>query len=546
MMANAQDLEQIGKGRPVHMNGSLSLQGGPYIHIGDGPGRNEPYWWNANGSLTVGIYGWQVPISFNIGPEARNFSQPFNRYGMSPYYKWAKLHLGYGSMRFNQYTLSGLQFFGAGVELEPRGFRFAAFYGRFTKPVAQDTLASITPIPTYLRMGYGVKVGVGSHKNHVDVMLFRAADDTTSISQPIGDPRIAPKENVAVGISARFMLTKRISWITEAGASAINEDIRYPAVTDQEVNFNQPNVFTTRLGSRALFAGNTALNYMDRFFGFRVQFKQVDPDYRSLGTFYQQTDLRAITVEPTLRLWKNKVRLGGSIGRQHDNLYGRKSATSLRNIGSANVTINASRSYSIDLRFTNYGITQEAGLQALSDTFRVAQVNRTYMISQRYTKTGKVRTVALSLTGGMQNLTDLNTFDTYASSENEVIYGNLYASHIRMRDNLAVNTGVNYTRNTTIMGNYELMGPSLGFTVPLAKQKVTLSINGTYNIARQDGEQAGYTQNLSSMLQYRVSQNHRLQLSASVLQNNTTILVSRNFTEIRFVGGYVFLFSTKS
>ncbi|MDQ3101876.1 MAG: hypothetical protein M3R08_10855, partial [Bacteroidota bacterium] len=452
----------------------------------------------------------------------------------------------YRSMRFNQYTFSGLQFFGAGVELDPKGFRFAAFYGRFTRPVTQDTLASITPIPTYLRTGYGVKIGVGSHKNFFDVMLFRAADDTSSISQPIGDPRIAPKENVALGISTRFMLTKRISWTTEAGASVMNEDIRYPAVTDQDISINEPLLFTTRLGTRALFAGNTALNYTDRIFGLRVQFRQVDPDYRSLGTFYQQTDLRSITVEPTVRFWKNKVRVGGSIGRQHDNLYGRKSTTSVRDIGSANITVNATRSYSIDLRFTNYGIAQEAGLQVLSDTFRLAQVNRTYMVSQRYTKTGKVRTIALSLTGGMQNLADLNPYGTYASAENEVIYGNFYASHIRMRDNLALNAGLNYSLNSTIMGNHELMGPSLGFTVPLAKQKITLSINGTYNIARQNGDKAGYTQNLSSMLQYRVSKSHRLQLSTSVLQNNTTILVARNFTEIRFVGGYVFVFSTKS
>ncbi|MDQ3101858.1 MAG: hypothetical protein M3R08_10765, partial [Bacteroidota bacterium] len=142
--------------------------------------------------------------------------------------------------------------------------------------------------------------------------------------------------------------------------------------------------------------------------------------------------------------------------------------------------------------------------------------------------------------------TDLNPYGIYASTENEVLYGNFYASHIRMRDNLALNAGLNYSRNSTIMGNHELMGPSLGFTVPLAKQKVTLSINGTYNMARQNGAGAGYTQNLSSMLQYRVSQSHRLQLSTSVLQNNTTILVASKFTEIRFVGGYVFVFSTKS
>lgn len=177
----AQDLGAIGKEKPFRVNGSLSLLGGPYFYSGDGTPRNQPFWWNTTGSVTFSIYGWQIPVSFNVGSQQRTWTQPFNRYGMSPYYKWAKLHLGYRSIRFNPYTMAGVQFFGAGVELEPKGFRFAAFYGRFNKPVAQDTLAAIAPRPAYERTGYGMKIGVGNRRSYFDVMFFRAADDSTSI-----------------------------------------------------------------------------------------------------------------------------------------------------------------------------------------------------------------------------------------------------------------------------------------------------------------------------------------------------------------------------
>ena len=148
-----------------------------------------------------------ITVSFSVGPSA-HLTQPFNRYGVSPYYKWIKLHAGYRSMRFNPYTLNGLQFFGGGIELEPKGFRFGAFYGRFSKPVAQDTLASISPFPSYERTGYGVKIGVGSPRNYVDLSMVHVHDDPSSIPEAVGNARFTPMENLAAGISGRIRSPK--------------------------------------------------------------------------------------------------------------------------------------------------------------------------------------------------------------------------------------------------------------------------------------------------------------------------------------------------
>ncbi|MBL7953228.1 MAG: hypothetical protein JNM62_16080 [Flavobacteriales bacterium] len=543
----AQDLGAIGKEKPVRLNGSLSILGGPYFYNGDGTPRNEPFWWNSSGSVTLSVYGLQVPVSFNVGSQQRTWTQPFNRYGMSPYYKWAKLHLGYRSIRFNPYTMAGVQFFGAGVELEPKGFRFAAFYGRFNKPVAQDTLASIAPRPAYERTGYGVKIGVGNRRNYFDVMFFRAADDSSSIPAVMSvDQASAPKENVAAGISSRLALGKRLTWQFDLGASAMNEDVRALEITDTDVPTSVQGIFNPRLGAKLLFAGNTSLTYAYKIFSLRGEVKQVDPDYRTLGAYYQAADLRAITVAPSLRLWKNKVRIGGSYGHQQDNLSGRKAATSVRRIGSANLSWTPSRSYGADLNFSNYGIEQEAGLRVLSDTFRVAQVNRSMTLSQRYMRTNAHRTFTISLSGGLQQLQDLNPYDTFASAENEVIYGNLFVSRTRHADNLGISGGVNMSRNATANGSYILVGPSLGISRTMAKQKVTASLNGAWNAAMQDGRTAGNTVNASATMQYRCTAMHRFQLTANALFNSTTFVASREFTEVRILAGYVFVFQPKS
>lgn len=542
----AQDLGQVGQGKPLHVNGSISLQGGPYFYSGDGTPRNQPWFWNANGNATLSLYGWNAPFSFSIGSQERTWTQPFNRYGVSPYYKWVRLHLGYRSMRFNPFTFSGLQFFGGGVELDPKGFRFAAFYGRFNKPVAQDTLASITPVPAYRRMGFGVKIGAGNPKNFVDLMLFRAWDDTASIVDPTAGSRVTPKENTSVGLSGRLGIGRHFSWQLDLGASALTDNVRAPLNPGVEVPRPAVGLFSPRFGSKALFAGSTALAWTDRYFNLRLQYKQVEPDYRSLGAFYQQTDVRSITVEPSVRLMKSKLRLGGSIGRQQDNLNGKKSATSIRNIGSANMSWQPTRSYGLDINFSNYGVEQEAGLRVLNDTFRVAQVNRSYMIAQRLMRTNKLRTWAGNLSMGMQQLMDLNPFSTFNSAENEVLYGNLHVSRIRHRDNLSVSGGLNFSRNQAALGESILVGPMVGLSRSFAGQKVTVGSNCSWNKALQDGNEAGNTLNVNANLQYRHSPAHRFQLSVTALQNRTSFVAVREFTEVRMMGGYVYVFQPKT
>lgn len=544
--ANAQDLALVGQKKPFSLSGSLSVQGGPYFFSGDGQPRNKPFFWNSTGAVTLSLWGWQAPFSFSVGSQERSWTQPFNRYGVSPYYKWVKLHLGYRSMRFNPYTFAGLQFFGGGVELEPKGFRFGAFYGRFNKPISQDTLGAIVPVPAYRRMGMGMKVGAGNRRNFVDLLFFRAIDDANSIPEVQQGTRVTPMENLALGWSSRIGLGEHLSWELDMGASAITNDTRNPELDTTQVPDFVKTVFRPRFGSKALFAGNTSLRWTSRRFGMRLQYKEVEPGYRSLGAFYQQTDLRAITVEPSFNFNKNKVRIGGSIGLQEDNIRGTKVTQSIRRIGSAHVAWNPTRVYGIDASFSNYGIAQEAGLRVLNDTFRVAQVNRVMMLTQRISLMNKRRTWTGTLTAGLQQLQDLNPFGTFANTENEVFYANLYVGRIRMQDNLSVSGGFNFNQNKTANGDAILLGPTLGFSRPFAKTKLMVSLSASFNKAYQQGNDAGSTINASSSLQYRLAKAHRLQLTMTALQNKTTFVAQREFTEVRFMGGYVFTFQTKS
>lgn len=542
----AQDLELIGKTKPVRLSGTLSLQGGPYIYLGKGEPRNEPFWWQASGAPVLSLYGWQLPFSFNYGSRNRSFNQPFNRFGVSPYYKWATFHFGYRSIRMNPFVMSGLQFLGAGMELNPKGFRFAAFYGRFAKPVAQDTLASVTPVPAFKRMGYGMKIGFGTRRNYIDFTAVKVNDDTSSIPAPSVDASIKPQDNLALGLGGRISLGRRLNLQFDVAGSILNRDLNLAVMDTFQAFGAVKSIFQPRLGAQLLTAGQASLQYTRKVFGLRFVAKRVDPDYRSLAAFYQQSDLQSLTVEPSLRLMKSKIRLSGSIGRQQDNLYRRKAFTSVRTIGSANLAFNPVKEYGITLSFSNYGLAQQAGLQVLNDTFRVAQNNRSVSLGQFFIRTNKERSLNLSMNLSYQQLQDLNPYGTYSSGENSVWFMNLNGNRIRVRDNFSLQGGLNLSQNKFATGSYLLIGPTAGVSRPLIKDKLQASGTLSYNKGFQAGKSSGSTLNFFSSFQYQVSKSHQFSLTFNILHNSTTFLNTGTFTEIRFLAGYVLVFQPKS
>ncbi|MFM7731247.1 MAG: hypothetical protein ACKO6L_09425 [Flavobacteriales bacterium] len=549
LFANAQDLEQMGKTKPIRLSGSLNAQAGPYLHFGQGTPRNDPFWWQVAGSPTLSIYGWQFPFSFNIGSRNRSFNQPFNRYGVSPYYKWLTLHAGYRSIRMNPYVMSGVQFLGGGVEMNPKGFRFAAFYGRFTKPIAQDTNATITesPVPAFRRMGYGAKIGFGNRRSFFDLSLIKVYDESKSIALQDTNT-IKPQENIALGISTRIAITERLSFHMDLGGSLLNRNSNL-TVLDTVQSYNPfPKLFQPKVGAQLLKAGNASLSYQHKKFGIKFQAKQVDADYRSLAAFYQQSDLRSITVEPSLRLYKNKLKISGSIGRQQDNVSGRKAYTSVRTISSANIAVQPTKNYNVSLNFSNYGMTQQAGLQVVNDTFRVAQNNLSVGLAQNYSSTNKVRSVTFAMNISYQELQDLNPFGTYAAGENQVWFINMNGNRIRISDNLGIQGGINLSRNTYSAGNYTLIGPTLGIAKPFMADKVRTNLTVTYNRGFQNGVSSGSTVNSYATLGYQASKAHQFNLTFNLLHNSTPFVspTSGSFTEIRFLAGYTLIFQPKS
>jgi len=174
------------------MGGGLSLGLRSYNASGAAL-RQDPFFYTLGANLNFKIYQIDIPFSMILTAKNTNKSFPsikdmlnslkdqakskvngYARFGISPHYKWAKLHIGHRSMNFSKYTMSNLNFFGTGIELNPGKVRISGMYGRLAKAEPINLSLTSPNLPIYKRIGWSTKLGYGDEKASADIILFTA------------------------------------------------------------------------------------------------------------------------------------------------------------------------------------------------------------------------------------------------------------------------------------------------------------------------------------------------------------------------------------
>ncbi len=534
-LMSAQDIEQVGSGNGVQFNGSLSFRTG-YYNTTLGYNRQDPYAYSLMGNAVLSLYGWQIPLTLSYANQQFNSSNPFQQFGISPRYKWIKMHLGYSSMAFSPYTLNNHTFLGGGLELNPGKFRFQVMYGRLREKQAKlnDQYSSFH-IPAYKRMGYGVKLGYGSHKSYIDLMVFKAKDDTTSLSST-DDLNVLPSENLTVGLSTRLQLMKNLSWELETAGSAYTRNMYSESIDPGEIDL--PNSLTTfyepRLSSRFNFAGHTALNLQFQNFSIRGMYKRVQPEFQSMGVYYMTNDLEQYTISPTFRLFKGRLSVSASLGLEQDNLMKNKAVTTNREIGSANLNWNTRGAFGLTMQYSNYQLNQNPALLDLNDTTKIAMVNSNISVIPRLTFRKEKRTHQFTLFFNRQGLTDHNEF-TRDNTETNTNTGNLNYAFRNSKSKFSLKSGVNYTKMQTPVNEIVRYGLTLGIGQGFFNDKLKTNIRSNYNRNEVDGKQGGYILGLHFNSSFRLESGHSITLMFKINKNKTdNMRFSENMASLQY------------
>ncbi len=502
LQAQDVDVEAISKQKPVTFSGGASARALFYSARGI-ENRRKPFSYVLTGSPVLTIYGVTIPFYFVFSEQERSFQQPFNQFGMSPHYKWITVHAGYRNITYSPYTLAGHTMLGGGVDLHPGIFRFGFMYGRLNRATAVDTTSGSFDPYQYTRRGYAAKIGIGKGNNRLELSLIKAKDDSLSVGDVSKlSKTVAPAENVAVGAHAA-MSFKGFFVEGDLGLSLYTNNIGSSIAFDSipEILTNTLGKFITVNGSSEFYSAyNIAIGYRYKDMGLKIQYKRIDPDFKSMGAYFFNNDVENITISPTFSLFKRKLHAAGSLGLQRDNLQNQKESTSKRIIGSANISATITDNLGIDVTYTNFSTNQKPGRVFVSNSFLITQTTKNIGVSPRYmiNKANISHTFLLSwnymdlvdlnkTTAVNNNLNSTNLFFNYQVvllPKNLTLYVNLNGAKLNMDAGATSNHGVTCGGSKSFMDNKLSLG--LNFSI------IKSSVIGKSSLLFNDGLQCTY------------------------------------------------------
>ncbi|MGC4057098.1 MAG: hypothetical protein QM743_03125 [Chitinophagaceae bacterium] len=535
--------------KAITYSGVLDIRGIGYAVSGIAP-RRSPLSYIISGNATVTVKGLALPFSFQFSEQQRDFRQPFNQFGVSPTYKWIRVHLGYRSLSYSRYTLDGHQFLGAGIDLTPGKFRFSAMWGRFLKAVQEDTTKQQQqynnnfPYAAYDRYGYGIKLGYGTPANFFDLSFFKAKDRENSVRNNPVEQYVQPGENAGIGLRTHLSFLKRLTLDVDAGVSAYTRDTRADLVSAEEtplVNFAK-GILTPRVSTSIYYAGDATLQYRDRQFGLALKYGYILPDYKTMGMYYMQTDVERVTLIPSFNNKKNTFQVRASIGKEHDNLQRKKLARTDRLVGSFNCNISPKPHYGISLSYSNYGITQKPGLKSLSDTTRLDQVTHSIVATPRYTwqRSSSIHTFVFVFCD--QTLNDNNKLNTQHFNMTTVNNTLSYSVFLN-GSGVGINASA-YKVNTKVsVGVTTSTGGTLGLSKNLLKNRLSSAAGVNYSINTFAGANDGSTLQLNTNHVLAAGRRNRFRADlVYTLNNSKSGALNRSFHELLVTVGYSYQF----
>jgi hypothetical protein len=484
--AKGQQLDQIGKKGGLKLNGGVNVNQVYRTNSGMG---TDPYSMVVSGQLGLSVYGLSVPLSFTWSNSKFTATQPFNQFALSPTYKWATLHMGWSSMSFSPYSLSGHTFAGAGIELRPSDkFTFTGFYGRLRKELKRDTVLGVDP--QYKRMGTGFKTSYKLKQGEVGVHMLYAADDTSYASGKIDSLGVTPMENMVIGTFFVLRPTQALSIQSEISNSSISTDRRISRASD--LNGQATN-------NHWALKTNVAMNFFFGSLGAGIEY--VEPGYTTLGAYYTLNDFVNYTLNLSTVLLKGKVNLAADLGIRENNLSKESDTDQKDVIQNINVNFTPSEKLNFNLSYSNFynythiqTIFEEENAHTqyeLLDTLTFTQINQSVNLATNW----KIKDTEQSRQNINCNLnfqkSSQEQSDTPENADTQFINASLGYMWSLPEKKLSLGLNSNYSRNESPENTMEAMGPVFSmrksFFEKKMRSRISLSWNGTY----QDGKSTG-------------------------------------------------------
>ena len=549
-------------GDPLTISGGTGLNLRSYNAYG-GPLRQDPFFYALNANVNFRIYRLNVPFSLVVTARNSESSLPnwkeltnalkndirnniqaqrdrFIRFGMSPHYKWIKLHLGNRAMNFSKFTLANLNFYGAGTELTPGNWRFSAMYGRLAKAEPID-LSLVTPnLPIYQRIGWGAKLGYGTEQQSIDLMIFKAHDDPNSIFIPLDNPsQPSPKDNLTLGLNVQKLFFDRFRFRAETALSALSPNALEP---ESEEGKFPSFLFTERQTTEHNSALDASLDYEGEKFVAGVQFKRIDPNFNSLGAYFFNNDMVEYLGNLDFGLFESQLNVGLSAGVQSNNIGLLKPTTTSRFVYSADLSyskdaFSGNVNYSNNTTDVGYVLSQEL------DSLNAVIITQNAGVNLNYTLSGENENQhVFTLGGNVQQVGD-DIENPLESATSQMMVAHFVYSLMLSESKWRLSTRLNYNQNELAQMQTKRYGAGIGISKSFFEDKLNLGLDVNYYA--NANEIGGNSTNVTGQLRlgYSITKGFSANTNLGVL--NTKSDNADPFTEVTGNLGLQYSFSVQ-
>lgn len=524
-------------------SGGISLGGEGYSVTGIS-NRRSPLSYYINGRFSLSYKGVAIPVSISYRDAQFSYDYNFNRLGIAPSYKWIKLYLGWNTMNFSQYTLSGRAFYGVGLALTPGNFQLSALKGKIQNLLAiKDTLVNgANLIPAYERELWGVKIGFAKEKNKFELIVMNIKDDTESFeydkeyTSAYGYQVLTPKENLIIGINGGVSLYKIVDLYFNTAASAFTADKNDTLLINYgtEVPSFISDIFKANSSTRLSFAGDAGISIRIKTQKFGFKYRRVDPFYTTLASNFFMNDVQQYTFQTNLNFWNKKIQLDGNLGLEQNNLTQLRLSTSNRVISSIGLNYNYKESWFATVRFTNFQTESENQILNLQDTLRFVSTTREYSSVLSYMMPNNTWKKSFTIHGYYNTVRDLSVEKQIGDIKVFSLQVNTTIGWKPRDINLTPSILFNSYDYSNI--NQKRIGGGLRIQKSFLKKKVIASINGQHSLNLIDQKKDGTVSYIQLSSQYKIDKKNSINLQASFRSSKS--LINSSFDEFRLLVRY--------
>lgn len=529
MPSFSQDIEKLGdifKAQPLKFSGGLSFDQiyAPSQQMGGDSAQPYQFFVAANLNTTI-FEQITLPLTFSYSNRTFNKNYPisqesFNRFGMSPYFRWIKVHAGWRNMSFGKYSLSGHSFLGGGLELTPGNIQLKIMHGRLLKPIELHEEGK----PAYLRMASGLQFNYSTKGNIYGFSVFRSADDYASLEKPLDSLAVLPEENFVYTFTIKQKVNKRLSVNFDWGYSFLTADSR---VDDVDQNFFNSNVFVRSNSSTKKYkAFNAGVDYALGVVKIGAGYERIDPGYSAHGAYFYNNDFENITLSMSSPLFKKKVQLSASGGLERDNLYSNKSNSSKRLIGQTNVNWSVNQNLQLGGSYSNFqnttlfnpnnGVMQSANPYDEIDSMKFVQVSQNASLNANYSRNSESLQQSYGWFGSYMNTQDTQK-DTVSNLSN--FYSSSFNYNLmHLATKISAGASVNFSWSQSSYDTTGTIGPAVNTSISYFENKGRTGISYSYN--GQIGK-AGSSQTVQLNSSLNVKKHHSFTFTALWLRRSS-------------------------